>query len=200
MRQHIAAVHHIALIENRRDDAAQPPDALHLIGALAHFARHLVHIGRAVVLRIVAAEFHVGAEEQIAEPRVRRNHRIGVMLGDVQRGVGRFLRHVIDVDQQAAPHHLLQQDEAVFVEAAHIGMAAANRGAFQRFKQIAHGRNLAQQRLMRHVSAASKANRRRRPRRAAHRRAHPRHHDRAGSGRRSQRHFPRRNGCRSQKC
>ena len=51
---------------------------------------------------------------------------------------------------QAAPHHLLQQDDAVLVEAARIGMPAAHRWAFERLKQIAHGRHLANQRLAGH--------------------------------------------------
>ena len=106
-----------------------------------------MHVGSAIVFGVVPIEFHIGAKGQIAEPGVRRYDGISKVLGQVQRDVGRFLRHMIDVDDQTAPHHLLQQDDTVLVETARIGVAAAHRGMIQRLKQIAHAWHLMNKRL-----------------------------------------------------
>ena len=50
LRQHACQVRHVALVEDRRHDPAQPRDALDLVGALARLVRHLVHVAGAVLL------------------------------------------------------------------------------------------------------------------------------------------------------
>lgn len=73
------------------------------------------------------------------------------MLGHIQRGIRGLLRHMIDVDDQAAPHHLLQQNHAIVVQAARIGVPAAHRGMRQRLGNITHRRHLLNERWPMHA-------------------------------------------------
>ncbi len=113
---------HVALVHDRRDDAAQPGDALELVAALAQLVRHFVHVARAERVEVLVVEHRIRREGQVAEPGVRREHRVAARLGQVQRRVERLLRHVVDVDQHAALHHLLEQHPAVWAERALVGV------------------------------------------------------------------------------
>src|SRR5512139_624624 len=79
-RHHVSEVRDVALIQEWRYDPTQPSDPLNLVGPLAGFVCDLVDIIGPIVSWVVRSELHVVSKGEFAEPGMRGDNRIVVML------------------------------------------------------------------------------------------------------------------------